>query len=268
MSDSNQSQSDPSNMRLEAYLDGRMPIAEQEAFELELESNDQLRGQYELQREIDASLERMFVAPAPPVDIVALSAADGATDELNQLPERKEKKPRKAWQTAVAILVACVVWFVVGKEAYRVYHDRGESRYGQLALAEIYQNSVDRGFRPKWVCDDEQEFAQTFESRQRIALLLKPDAQHMMVGLSYLSGLTPMTTTMLARVDDQPVLVFVERVDRDVRPDHPDWSSGLKLFRRELGELVLYEVTPLSEQRVIQHFYLPETTNSPAGNSK
>jgi hypothetical protein len=264
MSDPNQSQSDSPNTRLEAYLDDRMTISDREAFEVELASDQELRRQCDLQREIDESLGRMFAVPAPPIDIIALSGEGESAETLNQLPDRKKAKPRKPWQTVVAVLVACIAWLVVGKEVYRMYQDGGESRYGRVALAEIYQRSVDGGFIPKWVCDDDQEFAQTFQERQGLPLLLKPDAQHMMVGLSYLTGVTAKTTTMLARVEDQPILVFVERLDREVQPDHPSWSSGLKLFRQELGELVLYEVTPLSEPRVIQHFFIPDTANASA----
>jgi hypothetical protein len=64
------------------------------------------------------------------------------------------------------------------------------------------------------------------------------------------------TTTMLARVDDQPVMVFVDRKENqeeDVIPPAP--NSGLHLFRKDLGDLVLYEVTPFDQARVIDFLY-------------
>lgn len=260
MSDPSQSQPDPFNTRLEAYMDGSMSSSQRQAFEAELAGDDGLRREYELQQQIDESLGRMFIAPAPRADILALADLESADEELKQLPNRdakESKKPRNRWQTAMVVLVAAIAWIVVGKQIYQAYQDGNDVPYRQLALAEIYQQSVESGFRPKWVCDDDQEFAGTFQERQGLPLLLPQDAQDMMVGLSYLEGLTPKTTTMLARVDDQPILVFVERLDRDTHPDHPSWWSGLNLFRQELGQLVLYEVTPLSEARVIQHFYIP-----------
>ena len=265
MSDLNESQSELPDARLEAYLDSLMSPAEQRAFETELAGNEQLRRECDLQNQIDVSLGRMFAAPTPPADIAALDDRVSPSEALKQLPVRDQNKIKNRWPTILAILAASIAWVVVGLKVYRASTDDG---YRQLALVDIYQKCIADGFQPKWVCDDDQDFAETFQKRQGVPLLLKPDAQEMMVGLSYLKGITSQTTTMLARIDDQPILVFVDSLARDTHPEQPSSGSGLKLFRQELGGLVLYEITPLSEPLVLEHFYIPELTSLPGGDSE
>ena len=267
MYDQNEIQPDLPASKLDAYLDGLMTAAQREAFERELADDELLRRECELQRRIDASLGRSFVAPAPPMHLLEGVASSVTSDEtINELPSDRQdrdatKDKLKKRKTMLAVLAASIIWMVLGVKLYQdFFGEDPNDRYRQLALAEIYQASVESGFKPKWVCEDDKEFAGTFEERQGLPLLIKPDAQHLMVGLSYLEGLTAKTTTMLARYDDQPILVFVDRLDRDTRPKSPSAWSGLKLFRQELGELVLYEVTPLSEPQVMQHFYIPDAS--------
>jgi hypothetical protein len=78
-----------------------------------------------------------------------------------------------------------------------------------------------------------------------------------MEGLTYCGGLSRYTTTMLARVDGSPVMMFVDRADADTHPVLPV-NSKLHLFRKELGPLVLYELTPLDHPHVMENLYLAE----------
>lgn len=244
------------NERLEAYLDGLLSPEERQSFELELADDPQLRRDCELQREIDASLTRTFVAPAPPSNILAIAEREASTGESVQLADRNQEEQKKRRRIIVAVLAASVAWLVVGLKMYQSSTDDG---YQQVALADIYEQCVDSGFRPKWVCDDDREFAETFQRRQGVPLLLKDEARDVMVGLSYLKGISAQTTTMLARVEGEPILVFVDTQKRDAKLENPSWLSGLKLFRLELGELVLYEVSPFSEARVLNSFYIPDS---------
>ena len=124
----------------------------------------------------------------------------------------------------------------------------------RIPLAEIYQTRIAEGFRPTWLCEDDREFASTFLKRQGQSLLLaEMPAGSKMVGLAYCGGLSRYTTTMLARVDGVPVMVFVDRTSADTDPKLDQSRAGLHLFRKELGSLVLYEVTPLAEPRVMDY---------------
>ena len=64
---------------------------------------------------------------------------------------------------------------------------------------------------------------------------------------------------MLARVDGVPVMVFVDRTSADTDPKLDQGRVGLHLFRKELGSLVLYEVTPLGEPRVMDYLIPADT---------
>ena len=77
------------------------------------------------------------------------------------------------------------------------------------------------------------------------------------VGLSYCNSITPRTLILLAKVKDRPVLVFVDRLDKDEGQSLPP-GSALKLFSRTVDELVLYELTPLAEPHLLGLFRRPE----------
>jgi hypothetical protein len=64
---------------------------------------------------------------------------------------------------------------------------------------------------------------------------------------------------MLARVNDLPVMVFVDRASADNRPTLPSSETKLHLFRRESGPLVIYELTPLDRPEVSDYLHLTES---------
>ena len=131
-----------------------------------------------------------------------------------------------------------------------------EIAFVQQPLTEIYETCVAGGFQPYWICEDDAVFAETFRRRQGVSLELRdlPPGSSM-AGLSYLAGLSRESTSMLAHVDGHPVIVFVDRVERDWRPPvGKDARTGLHVFRTERDGLVLYEVTPLAEPHFLDSF--------------
>ena len=50
-------------------------------------------------------------------------------------------------------------------------------------------------------------------------------------------------------------MVFVDRLEANAHPAEPDRSTGLHLFRKELGPLVMYELTPLDSPQVMDYLY-------------
>jgi hypothetical protein len=79
-----------------------------------------------------------------------------------------------------------------------------------------------------------------------------------MEGLTYVGGISRYTTTMLARVGNKPVMVFVDRANSGYRPPEPCGSSQLHLFSKQIGSLTLYELTPLDEPKLLEYFKLAE----------
>ncbi|MEM8943890.1 MAG: hypothetical protein AAGD11_01810 [Planctomycetota bacterium] len=255
MPDSDHSKSAEREDRLEAFLDGLLSPDEAAEFKRIAANDPLLQREIELQQSIDASLARSFVAPTAPRDILQLAQQEDLEPVEPASMHGTSGGTSKQRRMVLMVLAASIAWAVAGWRMYVASNDDG---YQELALADIYQECVDGGFQPKWVCDDDREFAETFQKRQGQPLLLKPDSQDLMVGLSYLKGISAKTTTMLARVEGEPVLVFVDSLDRDTKPEKPSWGSGLNLFRQELDGLVLYELSPLAEPRVLSNFYVPE----------
>ena len=136
------------------------------------------------------------------------------------------------------------------------------NRYAQRGLEQVYQDDLAAGFEPLWVCETDHEFARTFAQRLGQPLLMaQGPASIQALGLSYANAISGGTTYLLAKVDGESVLVFVDRVDRD--PGQAVTSGKLHLHRRELGELVLYELSPFDQPRVFDLFYVPDEVPPP-----
>jgi len=233
------------------------------AFENVLPGDKALRAELEVQHKIDDSLSRMFTAPAIPVNL--LERVRHEASRQKPVPASTEETDLRQTTTQrrrllFAALAASVAW---GFVSWFVFDKKTDTGYQKLALKDIYQQSVESGFQPDWVCEDDRQFAETFQRRQGQALLLKPIPEGNMIGLAYLKGLTHNTTAMLAHVEGESVIVFVDRLPYDTHPEEPSWWSGLHLFRKELVGLVLYEITPLAEPRVLDSFYPTDVPELP-----
>jgi hypothetical protein len=239
----------PDRSDLDAYLDGALTEPDRELMAREISISGELQAEVKLQERIDESLRRYFVPGAIPESLLA-NLRKNATPARTSLPLR-----RRRMVLAAAAAAAALVWGVLGWQY--VANSSKTPRYNpNLPLATIYDTQVAAGFRPKWVCDDDHQFASTFFTRQGQGLLLAamPEGSKM-VGLTYCGGMSRYTTTMLARVGDAPVMVFVDRLSADKHPRLPGDETKLHLFRKELGSLVLYELTPLELPRVMDYLY-------------
>ncbi len=76
-----------------------------------------------------------------------------------------------------------------------------------------------------------------------------------MLGLSYPGGLSRNTTAMLCEVDEQPVMVFVDRLgkDEEVADRQAVPSIEWNVFRSVRDGLVFYEVLPFEVLRVAKY---------------
>lgn len=138
-------------------------------------------------------------------------------------------------------------WFVIGTAApYR-------------QPAEIYQAQAGNGFTPEWVCTTDEEFVRTVRDRFGEPGLLPMATMGVeVIGWAYNTPvLSNRTATLMTRVDGREVLVLIDSAEKDVnlrRAGEAMGAPGLNLFKRRLGGLVLYEVTPLDSARVIPAF--------------
>ena len=246
---------------LDQYLDGQLTAAESESVKRIIERDPKLLRQVALQARIDSCLQTSFgrtELSASRVDSIREAAEAQAKSCGSDLQARRAKI-----RLLVALTVAaCLVWISAFAFLRMPAHRRAPP-----TLAEIYQDSVAHGFSPYWLCEDDRQFAQTFDRRQGQALLLAKLPQgSFMVGLHYLGGLGPKTTTLMCMVDEKEVMVFVDRVefesDADLEP--PRSASGVQYFRRRVRNLVMYEVTPYDSPRVL-NFLQPVDDNHFSG---
>jgi hypothetical protein len=89
-------------------------------------------------------------------------------------------------------------------------------------------------------------------------LLLPPPPGVAWAGLDYCNSISPRTMFVLAWVKGEKVIVFADQAESDKGQTLP-LESGLHLFRRHVGNLVLYECTPLDQPLVLDQFYIPDT---------
>ena len=259
------SSDDNMNQRLEAYLDGQLAGKERKQFEQSAKAHPELSEQIELQKKIDESLQRMFAPPdSPRLDLPSLSSLQENEKPQVALPAEQTnhkdlaeistgRRISRGWKIAALATAAALAWLYVGVSFLNPPSGRQQIAFNERPLTEIYRECVDQGFKPYWDCDDEVTFANTFEKRQGVKLKLAemPSTQRM-VGLSYLVGLSPNSTSMLAMVDDQPVIVFIDRVENDWGPPTGEFpEEGLSVRRTVKNGLVMYEVSPSPDTDVV-----------------
>jgi hypothetical protein len=127
----------------------------------------------------------------------------------------------------------------------------------QKTMVAVYQEAIDDGFGPDWVCRNDEEFAFTFRVAHQQALVLREMPEDVAaLGLSYCHTISPRTICILAQAEGRPVMVFVDRLDAEPgRAEAP--GGGLHLHRGTVGDLVLYELSPLDTPRVLPLLHDP-----------
>jgi hypothetical protein len=242
----------PDSFDLDAYLDGTLGDQERHKMSRYISARPELQSEVNLQARIDEALRRSFAPSAPPAALLSkLRESAAARSAVVHMPRRRA--------TLIAVATAAtIVWGVLAWQFLR--KDSTTPHYNpNVPLATIYETRVTDGFHPMWVCDDPREFATTFLTRQGQGLLLATLPEGItMEGLTYCGGISRYTTTMLARVDGAPVMVFVDRVSADTHPVQPAGNTNLHLFRKELGPLVLYELTPRDHPSLLDSLYLAD----------
>lgn len=249
---SNNGRQQPDQM-IDDYVDGVLSEPQRAAFERRLETDSLLRAELERQSRIDAALDNLFTPP-PPDNVLAAVQAD-----------RRPAQPAiYRLFTFNRLAVAAVLLIAILGGWLYMSHVRGPlvppgPRYVWHSLQEVYEYRVADGFQPDWSCPD-REFAYTFYNNHGAFLLLAAELPDDVValGLGYnvCISRTTQSTLLVIRVKGEPVLLFVDRREADPVHTLPD-ASKLHLFRRELGELVIYELTPFDQPSVLDLLYIP-----------
>ena len=247
-----------SGMRLDAYLDGVMAPDECAEFQREIDSDDDLRAQVELQKEIDQAFGRLFQPPS--AERVPVVITDLRQSEPYTLPTTT-KRDWGAVPRRLAVAAALVAGVFGGWLTWNALQPSSVSNsYGPWRSIEVvYADSVANGMKPEWTCDSEPEFADSIRNHFGYAAVIPfelPDGMAAL-GLAYCNSISRRTVCFLAEVNDEPVIVFIDRVETDSGQTIEE-SSGLNLFSRRIGRLVLYELSPLEKPALLELFYDPD----------
>jgi hypothetical protein len=250
----------PDNLaaQLEAYLDGALAPAERAAFERLAAADPVLRREVALARRIEISLKDAFSAPAHiPVP------AEAHRSVLARIGFDRVK----LWVSAAACvaLIGMAVWI------WNVRY--GQPAYRPMSVAEvIYDKQVRGGWEPEWVCKDDAEFAKAVTDRLGQGLLVHPQPDLTVVGWAYSAkpgdsyatfAISKDEMILLTKVDGRRVMGLVDRAGAGPQP-RLTASSKLNLFERQVGDLIIYELTPLEESHILAQFFDP---NAPAGDN-
>lgn len=249
----NQEQYQQLSRWINAHADGLLDEKQRHTFEQAKTRNAAIRAELSCQAKLDDSLRRAY-APPPADAILARIAGSKKTSP----PGQSKISP---WIWRLAIVAAVLVLGVGGWWAWLMWQDNEAPILQQKAdlvkqtVGEVYESLVAGGFKPRWACKDEKDFVSTFQMKLGQGLVFEAaPAGVAMVGLSYADCLSASGVVFLADVKGEKVIVIADRLGNDTKPKLPD-GSKLHLFRRRVGRLVLYEVSPLDKKSLLDYFH-------------
>lgn len=238
--------------QIDLYLDGMLTPAEEQAFERRAAADPDLARELSVQRSIDSRLAARLMPPARS-QAAAVPSLNGALLHA-RAAHRSSPSIRRhiALAAAIALMltaVAATAWIALAPQPSRPHP------LVRVTPERLYENIVDDGFTPGWVCRDDAEFMQATRDYLGVPMMVEPDPEITIVGWLYESpgvALARSTRVLLARVRGEPVVVLLDRASADRVMGSQ--SGDLHLHRRELGGVVMYELSPFDAPGVITRF--------------
>ena len=252
---------------LDDYLDGLLNTDQEAAF-LQVASQDQtLQNEIDIQKQADVSIRSIAEPPSPEhFALIYKKAQDEAAAPFKF--SISAGGGRRAIIGAVAALLMAAVGIALIWDAYSITQTNNNTYPPQAwrSLDTVYTESLDEGFEPTWICADEAEFTSTFEDRYGQGLLMAALPENMQaLGLAYSNTISPDTIQLLARVDGEPLLVFIDRSGQiaEMPPETLKVQKPLHLHHRTIDNLVLYELSPFESPYLLDSFYNPVEARDP-----
>jgi hypothetical protein len=134
--------------------------------------------------------------------------------------------------------------------------ERDLARIVRPDIETLYQQATRWTSAPEWnACTDEQELVGALAASYGETVALTPEASNVLQG-PFASEEWPTGTVLAAHPDDATVVLVAERDTTHrccVRLEVPE-GSDLQLFTWRVGGLVLTEITPFTEPRLLGYF--------------
>lgn len=236
---------------IEAYLDGALIGAALVEFQRRLADEPELRDELAGQERINAGLRRVFAPPRVEMPAAASAASSGW------------RFPRRYLAYAAAAGIALV--------AVTIYQFNPPLRTPPTRFMPpvgVYQTLMNQGFKPSFVCTTDEAFASTVKEKFGQPLLVGATDGIQLLGWGYGSDyagvtLSRDTLVLMAMVDGKETVVLMDKKSRDRKMESPPAESGVHMFRGEVGDIVLYEITPSDRPTVLPRMYDPESGGAP-----
>jgi hypothetical protein len=254
----------PPDLMLEHYLDGELSAADRRALEASLEQDAARREAVDAQRAIDSALRRSLAPPSADAMRARLELArpDDAPElrlsgDFSGPPSRPATRPRATWRRVAAVAAAIVLAVVGTWQGITALRPATPGGYGPFRSLDAIYAEAEGGTLDVWECRDDQEFAETFRGHYGQPLVLRdlPDGVAAL-GLAYRNSLSPRSTCLLATIENEPVIVVIDRIERAaggrLAPD-----STLHLHSRRIDGLVLFEISRRDQAILLQHLAVP-----------
>lgn len=246
---------------------------------------DDLRAELDTQLAIDASIRRLFIptqiadpaaiemdrlvdeaidagrtgAPAIACEVALQRRIDEAVRRLFEpaQAQRERRRWRLSWGWGLAIaavltIASATVLYTTGTIGEGWGIDRRDP------IVKLYEQQTSSGVVAA-SCETPEEFQEWVELhfKRSVRPVLDGDEGLTFVGWNYDNLLSDQTVVMVGEARGAGVVVILDRVSADRElPSHE--GEGLRVFRREIGDLVFYEVTPLDEAVFLPTFELVE----------
>lgn len=234
-----------------AYVEGQMSADQRAAFEKTLAESPELRVQLDLMRRADESIAHSFAAPGfVKIDFNAARATAA-------MQSRATSSPLKRWGGLIGVAIAAALLVVA---ALQLPMFSGKARE-VLTLSGLYDRQVKNGFQPTFVCNNDAEFVDYTQKSFGLPLLAQGDSSVQIVGWTYDTaqgyndlGLSDKAQIVLARVENQPVLLLMDKGEAKGPKIDKNARGRLQVFERNVGGVDVFEITPLSKPMVLDKF--------------
>ncbi len=123
-----------------------------------------------------------------------------------------------------------------------------------VAFGGLYAELADEGRQAAAVCGLPHDLARHFEDSLGQELVVDATDELPIEG-PFSCRRFPTSTLLVSPQEPEPILILVDELARDPQPVL-EADSPANLFRRELGDLVLYEFTPSDTPQALELFHL------------
>jgi len=249
---------------IDFYLDNLLEDECRQEIKARIQQEALLREAIERQGQVDASLRRLFGIPAS----VSWPVTAERSAARSRFARRRFSRPMLA---VAAIVIGAValwrLWTFAGPHPTNPYNTMM-----WRSMETVYHDVAQTGFRTKRAARTNGQLAQLFERRFDQPLSYRtPTVSVRPMGLGFCNTITKNTVCLIARIplhdgeahassdktNTVGVLVFVDVASADAARALPS-GTHLHVFKRIIGQLAMYEVSPLNQSRALDLLYIPD----------